>query len=48
MTTVLKKFLYVFISHKNNLSNVYSRIKQMMDAADNRNYIIVHGGERTL
>ena len=36
--------LYVFISHKNNLSNVYSRIKQMMDAADNTNYIIVHGG----
>ena len=40
----MHNILYLFITHKNNLKNVYSRIEQMMVVANNTNYIIVQGG----
>ena len=39
----MNNILYIFISHQNNINNVYDRIKNMMDT--NNNYIIVQGGD---
>lgn len=35
------KFLYIFISHQNNINKCYSRISEMMDDQD---FIVVQGG----
>lgn len=38
------KFLYVFLTHRKNLENCYSRIIEMMNGSD---YIVVQGGSIT-
>ena len=41
----MENILYIFISHENNISNIYNRIKTMMDSHNNTNYILVKGGD---
>ena len=41
----MENILYIFISHENNISNIYNRIQTMMASHNNSNYIIVKGGD---
>lgn len=41
----MENILYIFISHQNNINNIYDRIKNMMNCHNNTNYIIVQGGD---
>lgn len=41
----MENILYIFITHQNNINNVYNRIQNMMASHDNTNYIIVKGGD---
>ena len=41
----MENILYIFISHQNNINNIYDRIKNMMNSHNNTNYIIVKGGD---
>ena len=41
----MDNILYIFITHQNNIDNIYDRIKIMMNSFNNSNYILVKGGE---
>ena len=41
----MNNILYIFISHQNNINNIYDRINNMMDSHNNTNYIVVKGGD---
>ena len=40
----MQNILYIFISHKDNIDNVYIRIQSMMKVHSNDQYVIVKGG----
>jgi hypothetical protein len=41
----MDNILYIFITHQNNINNIYDRIKNMMNSLNNYNYILVQGGD---
>lgn len=41
----MENILYIFISHQNNINNIYDIIKIMMNCHNITNYIIVQGGD---
>ena len=41
----MNNILYIFITHQNNINNIYDRINNMMNSNNNTNYIVVKGGD---
>ena len=41
----MNNILYIFITHQNNINNIYDRINNMMHYFSNTNYIVVKGGD---